>query len=66
MSEATEDISGEDVEQEADASYNQVLEEVGLEVVGGQTVPSTKIKGKGQESKVSVSDLEKKLNDLKG
>ena len=63
MESATEDITG-DVEQEADDTYKQVLDEVGLELVGGQAVPASKLKGK--EEKADISDLEKKLQDLKG
>ena len=67
MADAFEDVTG-DVEQEAEDTYKQVLDEVGLEIVGGQAVPSTKIKGK-QEAKVAggdLGDLEKRLHDLKG
>ena len=67
MEAATEDMSG-DVQQEADDTYKQVLDEVGLELVGDQAVPSTKIKGKQEEKakgKDEVSDLEKRLQDLK-
>ena len=64
MEAATEDIGG-DVEEEADATYNEVLGEVGLELVGGQTVPTTKLKGPAQKSGTDVSDLEKQLENLK-
>ena len=64
MEAATEDVSG-DVSEEADETYKQVLDEVGLELVGEQVVPSTKIKGK-QESKADMGEIEKKLKDLKG
>ncbi len=64
MEAAFDDATGE-VETEAEATYAQVLDEVGLELVGGQAVPSAKIKGK-TEAKSDVSDLEKRLQDLKG
>ncbi len=67
MESATEDMSG-DVDQEADDTYKQVLDEVGLDIVGGQAVPSAKVKsgvsGK-TEAKSDMDDLEKKLADLK-
>ena len=67
MESATEDITG-DVEQEADDTYKQVLDEVGLELVGEQAVPTTKLKGKeaAPAAATDISDLEKKLQDLKG
>lgn len=52
------------MEQEADTGYNEILGEVGLEMVGGQAVPSSKIAGK-QEAKMDISDMEKKLAALK-
>jgi hypothetical protein len=64
MGDAMEGVGG-DVEGEADETYEQVLGEIGLEIVAGQAVPSTKLKGK-VEAKEDVSDLEKKLADLKG
>lgn len=62
----TEDISG-DVQEEADQSYDQVLAEVGLEMVGGQAVPTGKIAGKKEvkQKGEDLDDLEKRLKDLK-
>eukprot|EP00831_Metopus_contortus_P028140 TRINITY_DN2346_c0_g2_i4.p1 TRINITY_DN2346_c0_g2~~TRINITY_DN2346_c0_g2_i4.p1 ORF type:complete len:158 (-),score=37.19 TRINITY_DN2346_c0_g2_i4:104-577(-) len=69
MQSATEDLSG-DVEAEADDQYNQVLGEIGLEMVEGQAVPAGKVGGKTKAKEpaggVDLSDLEKQLNDLKG
>ena len=62
MEAVTEDLSG-DVEEEADATYEQILGEVGLELVGGKTVPTTKLKAPAQET--GVDDLEKQLAALK-
>ncbi len=62
MEAATEDISG-DVTEEADKTYEEVLGELQLKLVEGQAVPSTKLKGK--EEKADISDLEKKLEELK-
>jgi len=62
MEAATEDIS-EEVEEEADASYEQILKEVGLELVNGQTVPTNKLKAPGEKSE--VNDIEKQLEALK-
>ena len=64
MGDAMEGVGG-DVEGEADDVYEQVLGEIGLEMVAGQAVPSAKIKGK-VDAKADISDLEKKLQDLKG
>ncbi len=67
MESATEDLSG-DVDQEADDTYKQVLDEVGLDLVGGQAVPSGKMKAgvSGKvEAKTEIDDLEKKLAQLK-
>ena len=62
MEAVTEDIAG-DVEEEADATYEQILGEVGLELVGGQAVPTTKLKGSAKET--GVDDLERQLAALK-
>ncbi len=64
MEAATEDIGG-DVTEEADQNYAQVLDEVGLELVAGQAVPAAKLKAK-ETAKADVTDLEKRLNELKG
>lgn len=56
--------AGGDVEEEADQTYKQVLSEVGLDLVSGQAVPSTKIKGK-KEVKVEGNELEDFENQLK-
>eukprot|EP00826_Nyctotherus_ovalis_P024149 TRINITY_DN186_c0_g1_i7.p2 TRINITY_DN186_c0_g1~~TRINITY_DN186_c0_g1_i7.p2 ORF type:complete len:145 (-),score=61.39 TRINITY_DN186_c0_g1_i7:95-529(-) len=62
MEAVTEDAAG-DVDDEADATYEQILGEVGLELVDGQTVPTTKLKASGE--KTDVNDLEKQLAALK-
>ena len=62
MENITEDISG-DVEEDADQAYEQILGEVGLELLNGEAVPSSKVKGPGE--KVDISDLEKQLQNLK-
>ena len=62
MESITEDIAG-NVDEEADATYEQILGEVGLELVGGQTVPTTKLKR--SVSKNGVIDLEQQLADLR-
>ena len=64
MGDAMEGVS-EDVEGEAEETYEQVLGEIGLEMVEGQAVPSSKIQGK-TVVKADVSGLEKKLKELKG
>jgi len=63
MGDATEDIGG-NLEEETEDTYAQVLDEVGLEMVGGQAVPTTKLKGKEAE-KSTISNLEQKISDLK-
>ena len=62
MESATEDIGG-DVEEEAEGAYEQVLGEVGLEMVNGEAVPRSGMKAPGQAA--GVSDLEKQLQNLK-
>ena len=64
MGDAMEGAAG-DVEEEADATYEEVLASIGLDLVGGQAVPTTKLKGKVEE-KTDISDLEKQLKELKG
>ena len=63
MSDAVEDASG-DVTEESEKTYEELLGEVGLDLVGGQAIPSTKLKGK-EKGKVDITDLEKQLQDLK-
>eukprot|EP00826_Nyctotherus_ovalis_P044746 TRINITY_DN4868_c0_g1_i11.p1 TRINITY_DN4868_c0_g1~~TRINITY_DN4868_c0_g1_i11.p1 ORF type:complete len:126 (+),score=48.54 TRINITY_DN4868_c0_g1_i11:88-465(+) len=58
MGTAAEDMGG-DVDDEAEASYEQILGEVGLELVGGNAVPLTKSKAK------DIGCLERQLSQLK-
>lgn len=62
METITEDMSG-DVEEEADQTYEQILGEVGLDLINGEAVPSNKIKGNTAAN--DISDLEKQLQNLK-
>ena len=59
----------EDVDEEADEVYNQVLGEMGMEFNSSdQSVAAKKIAGQatGDEEKKGVDDLESRLNALKG
>ena len=59
MEACTEDIAG-DVEEEAEGGYEQILGEVGLEMVNGEAVPSGKLKA---GATTHVSDFGKQLHN---
>ena len=60
---------GGDVEEETEGQYEQLLGEVGLEMVGDTAVSSSKMKGgaggTGGTGHNDISDLEKQLQNLK-
>lgn len=56
--------SGEaDIAGDADQAYEQVLSEIGLEIVNGKTVPTNKLIESGEKS--DIRSIEQQLQSLK-
>eukprot|EP00826_Nyctotherus_ovalis_P036133 TRINITY_DN3185_c0_g2_i8.p1 TRINITY_DN3185_c0_g2~~TRINITY_DN3185_c0_g2_i8.p1 ORF type:complete len:186 (-),score=46.24 TRINITY_DN3185_c0_g2_i8:123-680(-) len=52
-----------DIVGDADQAYEQLLSEIGLEIINGETVPTNKLRGSGEKS--DIKNIEQQLQDLK-